>query len=174
MKRSWIAVACVSMFVLGGAAVFAASSSTLTVQPSEMTDGETKTFTDGAKTITVRREGDTMTVRIDKAGETERLTITREGNRIRIGHAGNVVRFGDLSELGDLGTGVVVTPDRLPRLKPLHETSTFFVCPNDRTMLRVPEAKKDQTFQCPVDGTKMEKRKGRGFTFFFDDSVTHL
>ena len=44
-------------------------------------------------------------------------------------------------------------------------------CGGCQTMLRVPEEKSDDTFKCPVDGTTMEKRKGRGFAFFFDDDV---
>ena len=36
-------------------------------------------------------------------------------------------------------------------------------------MLRVPAGKENESFKCPIDGTTMEKRKGHGFGFFFDD-----
>ena len=173
MKRTWIALACAAL--LAGGALYAESSSTLTVTPSEMKDGETKTFTDNGRTITVDRKGDTTTVRIEGADKTEKLTITRDGNRITIGRLDS-----------DGARSLVIGPERrrividgvpmdgfenLPRFHkfPAQKATTFFVCPKDQTTLRVPEEKSEETFKCPVDGTEMEKRKGRGFTFFFDD-----
>jgi hypothetical protein len=169
MKR-YLALA--ALLVLAAFAVFAEGTSTLTIQPSEMKDGETKTFTDDGRTITVKREGDTTHVTITDADKTERLTITREGNRLHIGrHDGEGFR------------SFVVGPDRkrividgVPfgefKERPLgKQMQSWFVCPKDKTMLRVPEGKEEQTWKCPVDGTVMEKRKGRGFTFFFDDGV---
>ena len=169
MKR-YLALA--ALLVLAAFAVYADGSSTLTIQPSEMKDGETKTFTDDGRTITVRREGNTTHVTIAEADKTERLTITREGNRLRIGRLDSEgfhsfawgperkkividgMPFGDFKEM--------------PKGK---HVQSWFVCPKDKTMLRVPEGKEDQTWKCPVDGTVMEKRKGRGFTFFFDDGL---
>ena len=161
MKRTWIAVAGV-VFILGGAALHAESTATLTIEPSEMKEGETKSFTDDGRTITVTREGNSTHVRIDGADKTGKLTITREGNRLRIGR----------TDADGLRT-FVVDPDQFPRFRsmPERKASTFFVCPKDRTMLRVPDAKGDESYKCPVDGTTMEKRKGRGFTFFFDDEM---
>ena len=132
-----------------------------------MRDGEAKTVMDDGRTITVRREGDTTRIEIEGAGHTERLSITREGDRIRIG------RQGDGSRSIIIGHG---RAERLPLFSsiPGGKSQTFFVCPTDKSMLRVPEEKSGQTYRCPVDGNTMEKRRGRGFTLFFDDSGIDL
>ncbi len=160
MKRYLVALGCAAAL---GLAAYAYADSTLVVKPSEMKAGETKTIIDDGKTISVTRDGDKTVVKIDDAGKTEVLTITRQGDRIRITHDGENFR------------SFIVNPDtfKLPKtlIKPQQRTQTWFVCPKDHTMMRVPADKADQTFKCPVDGTTMEKRKGRGFTFFFDDNV---
>src|SRR5437763_170935 len=56
----------------------------------------------------------------------------------------------------------------MPRFEQMERAQTWFVCPKDHAVLRVPEEKADQSWKCPVDGTEMEKRKGRGFAFLFD------
>ncbi len=176
MKRYGIAVVG-ALLLAAGALVHADETSTLTIQPSEMKDGETKTFTDDGRTITVRREGNTTHVRIDEADKTEKLTITREGNRIRIGRSdGNGFRS---LLVGPERRRIVIDGvpipefDTLPKHRqlPSRKATTWFVCPKDQTMMRVPEDKADQTYKCPVDGTTMERRKGRGFTFFLDDDT---
>src|SRR5687767_10048665 len=90
MKRLWTSLLCAFVLAVGAAAAtYADSSSQLSIDPSEMRDGETKSITDNGRTITVRREGNTTHVRIDGADKTGKLTITRDGNRIRIGHLGD-------------------------------------------------------------------------------------
>lgn len=178
MKRYATAFICALLLLVGGAAVYAASTSTLTIEPSEMKDGETKTFTDNGRTITVKREGNTTHVQIADAERTEKLTITREDGRVRIGRVDS-----------DGVHGFTIGPDRrriiidgipfgdlenVPRFRerlPGKEAQSWFVCPKDKTMLRVPEGNEEKTFKCPIDGTTMERRKGRGFTLFFDDGM---
>jgi hypothetical protein len=172
MKR-YATFAVLLLFLVTGA-VWA--SSKLTISPSQMKDGETKTFTDDGRKVTVKRDGDTTHVTIEGANGTKTLTITNDGSDIHI----------DGFDGFDGGTRrkIVVGPDRprvmidgfeygdLPHKKLLpHKAQTWFVCPKDKTMLRVPEEKAGETFKCPVDGTTMEKRKGRGFAFFFDDEL---
>jgi hypothetical protein len=178
MKRYAMVAVLLCVVLAGAAFVYAAewgSSSRLTVSPSDMKDGETKTLVDGDNTITVKRSGDTLDVRIEGAGKTRHVTIVRGGDgEIRVERSG----------AGHDGMHTwVVGPDRPrvmidgfdfatpgTRLLPRSAGSqTWFVCPKDHAMLRVPDDKKDDTFKCPVDGTTMEKRKGRGFAFFFDD-----
>ena len=60
----------------------------------------------------------------------------------------------------------VLLDEHFERMTP--KAQTWFVCAKDHTMLRVPEEKAEQTFKCPVDGTAMEKKKGRGMALFFD------
>jgi len=168
MKR-YAVFAILGLFIVAGAvAVYAGdrhSSSRLTINPSEMKDGETKTFTDDGRKVSVRRDGDTTHVTIEGANGTKTLSITSDGSDVRILRDGVVER-----------RKIVIGSDRLLEGFPHHEmlprkAQTWFVCPKDKTMLRVPEEKSDDTFKCPVDGTTMEKRKGRGFAFFFDDDV---
>lgn len=166
MKR-YALYAVLLCFLVGGA--FAATR--LTISPSEMKNGETKTFTDDGRKITVHRDGDTMKVTIEGAEGTKSLSITNDGAEIHI----------DGTEgLDGKRHTIVVGPDfnfkgldDVPRhgLMP-KKAQTWFVCPKDHTILRVPEDQvDDKTFKCPLDGTTMEKRKGHGFAFFFDDSL---
>ncbi|HEX9161867.1 MAG TPA: hypothetical protein VF980_09190 [Thermoanaerobaculia bacterium] len=176
MKRHWLAAASALLIAAGAFALYAGS--TLIVKPSEMKSGETKTITDDGRTITVTREGNTTHVKIDDAGRTDRLTITRDGDRLRISHldsGGNRSLIVGPERRKIIIDGVPLDEFTNPgTLVPKHRSAqTWFVCPKDGTMMRVPEDKADQTFKCPVDGTTMQKKKGRGFTFFFDDNIFH-
>ena len=179
MKRYSTAFICALLLLAGGAALYAGSS-TLSIEPSEMKDGETKSFSDNGRTITVKREGNTTHVTIADAENTEKLTITRDGGRVRIGRIDGDGVHGfaigpnrrqiiiDGMPMGDLDL------ENLPRFReriPKKDVQSWFVCPKDKTMLRVPDGNEDKTFKCPVDGTQMERRKGRGFTLFFDDEA---
>ncbi|HET7711857.1 MAG TPA: hypothetical protein VFL80_08000 [Thermoanaerobaculia bacterium] len=173
--RSYVVMAAVLLTVAG--VTFAASSASLTVRPAEMKDGETKTFTDDGKTITIRREGNTTHVKIEGAGETRNLTITRGGDgAIRIDRDGKTRTHITSPERPRIVIdGLPFAPDAFvaphARLIPKAKLRTSFVCPKDHTTLVVPEENAEQSFKCPVDGTEMEKRKGRGYSFFFDDNL---
>ncbi|MGZ7042643.1 MAG: hypothetical protein ACXVH7_12700, partial [Thermoanaerobaculia bacterium] len=165
MKRYWL-ITLASLLLLGITAIAYArsSGSSITVTPSEMKNGETKTFNDDGRTITLRRDGDTIQVKVEGAGETKSLTITKEDGTITIDRDGIHRRT------------IVIGPDRfeafheMPHILPrAGRTQTWYVCPKDHATLRVPEGKESDTFKCPIDGTTMEKRKGHGFSFFIDD-----
>ena len=178
MKRYAVFAILLLFIVAGAVAVYAAdrhSATRLTINPSEMKDGETKTFTDDGRKVTVRRDGDTTHVTIEGANGTKSLSITNDGSDVHIDGVDGSRRK------------IIVGPDRrrvfidgmnfkglddFPRhgLMP-RKAQTWFVCPKDHTMLRVPDEKSDDTFKCPIDGTTMEKKKGRGFAFFFDDEL---
>ena len=166
MKRYWLIALATLIFA---AFAYARSSGTsITVTPEEMKNGETKTFTDDGTTITLRRDGDSMSVKIEGAGDTKTLTITRADGDIIIDRDGIRKKM------------VIIGPDRfesfgtIPHVMPkIGKTQTWYVCPKDHTMLRVPEGKESNTFKCPLDGTTMEKRKGHGLSFFFDDDFFH-
>lgn len=161
------------VLVAAGAAI-ADSGSRLTVKPSEMKDGETKTLADGDNTITLRRDGDSVNIKIEGAGRTREVTISRTGDGlIRIDRDGTRERT---LVIGPDRRRIVVdgmSLDDLPAL-PKRRMESWFVCPKDKTALRVPEGKEDATYKCPIDGTVMEKKKGRGFSFFFDDEMFDL
>jgi hypothetical protein len=185
MKRAlWLTALALTLLALAGIALARTSGATMTVTPSDMKDGETKTYTDDGKTITIRREGDTTHVKIEGAGQTRTLSITKsEEGTIRIdrdGVPGSARTFVvgperrriiiDGKPLGDLPMGKLngLPGDAFEGL-PRQQTQSWYVCPKDHTTLRVPEGKESDSFKCPVDGTTMEKRKGRGFSFYFDD-----
>jgi hypothetical protein len=167
MRRTFPILIGLFLAVSAAAALEAGSATALTVKPSEMRDGETKAMTDDGRSITVIRDGDKTRVEIEGADQIETLTITREGDRIVIGPDRRRIVI-DGRPLMDL--------ERLPRFRtmPGPKMHMEFVCPKDRSTLRVPEANADQTYRCPVDGTTMEKRWRRGFTLFVDDSATEL
>ena len=154
------------LFVLAALIIAAAAyaSTAITVSPSSMKDGETKTLTDDGTTIKVTRDGDSVDVKVDGAGESKTITVTHGGD-------GNIIiDRNDRHRLRIVTPDVVVPPVHIPRFHERH-FGTIYVCPKDGATLRVPDDKeKDQTFKCPVDGTTMEKKKGRGFSFYFDDN----
>ncbi len=166
MKRHWL-ITLASLLLLGITAIAYArsSGSSITVTPSEMKDGETKTLTDDGRTITLRRDGDTIQMKVEGAGETRSLTITKGDGTITIDRDGVHLRT------------IVIGPDRfeafhgaMPHILPhTGRTQTWYVCPKDHATLRVPEGKESDSFKCPIDGTTMEKRKGHGFSMFFED-----
>jgi len=135
-------------------------STKLTIEPSQMKDGETKTLVDGDKTITVHKSGDNLDIKIEGAGKTRTITLNNSGGDIHIFKDGDGMAFRTIPEPR------VFLDEHFDRMSP--KAQTWFVCPKDHTMLRVPDDKADQTFKCPVDGTQMDKKKGRGFAFFFD------
>ncbi len=185
MKRYAVLAILLLFVVVGAVAVYAGdrhSSSRLTINPSDMKDGETKTFTDDGRKITVKREGNTTKVMIEGADGTKTLSITNDdgdvtidganGNRrkIIVGPGGDRPRIlidgMDFKDFNFKGLDDFPHHGLLPR-----KAQTWFVCPKDHTILRVPEEKQDETFKCPVDGSTMEKKKGRGFAFFYDDEL---
>lgn len=179
MRRYPVVLASLLILGLGAAAMYGAGSTMVVIEPKDMKDGEKKTVVDDGRTITVEREGDSTHVTIEGADKTRRVTITRDGNDVRIDRLtdGNTRSF-------------VIGPDRpnividgvplgdfkgVPLVKPLraNKLHTYFVCPKDKTELRIrdEQGKDDATYKCPVDGTVMEKKRGRGFTFYYDDEL---
>ncbi len=162
MKR--IALMAVLLMLVMAAAAFVYAeeshgSTKLTIEPSQMKDGETKTLVDGDKTITVKKDGDNVDIKIEGAGKTRTITLNNSGGNISIFRDGMAFRTIPAEPR-------ILLDQHLERMAP--KSQTWFVCPKDHTMLRVPDEKADQTYKCPVDGTQMEKRKGRGFALFFD------
>lgn len=159
MKR----IALIAAMLLVTVSIFAASR--LSVSPSQMKDGETKTLVDGDKTITVTKHGENVEVKIEGAGKTRTISITNSGG-------GDVIINRDGFDFHGLEHMEIVPPkifiDRKEIERRMPKMQAIFVCPKDHTVLRVPEEKADQTFKCPVDGTTMEKKKSRAFSLFFD------
>lgn len=122
----------------------AASDSTITVRPADMKDGETKTITKNGKTFIFKKDGDVTKLTIVDGG-----TIQIDDETFR--------------------RPMVFKPPHIARPNFPHQT--WFECPKDHAILRVPEGKADGTYKCPIDGTTMEKRKGRGFAYFFNDDM---
>ena len=146
-------------------AAAAYASTAITVTPSTMKSGETKTLTDDDTTIKVTRDGDSVNIKIVGAGESRKITVTRDGaGDVRIERNGRVIIN---------GRDIVVPPIRVPRIHRERHAQSMFVCPKDGTSLKVPDDKSEQTFKCPVDGTTMEKKKARGFSFYFDENDFH-
>lgn len=160
MKRLLILIA----ILIAAVAVYA--HSTITLDPADFKEGETKTFNDGDKTISVTRNGDTMNIKIQGAGETKNLSITRDGRDVRISRDGQQFRTFRVPN-ADGRQRIIINGDR-PIHMPRGHANTWYICPKDNTTLRVPDGKDDAEYKCPVDGTKMEKHKGRGYMFLLD------
>ena len=171
MKRIALLAVLALLLVAGAAFVYAEEShgsTKLTIEPSQMKDGETKTLVDGDKTITVKKAGDSVDIKIEGAGKTRTITLNNSGGNISI-FKGDGLGFRSIT-----GVEPKILIDReLPRFEQMGRSLSWFVCPKDHTMLRVPEDKADQTWKCPVDGTTMEKKKARAFAFF-EDREDHL
>lgn len=165
MKR----IAILSALLLVALSLFAAETR-LTISPSDMKDGETKTLVDGDATITLKRSGDNLDVNIQGAGKTQHVVIKRDDGTIVIERNGVRRKI----EMPDMEIPRFEMPPMpklvMPEPPMRHMRQTWFVCPKDHTMLRVPTDKSNESYKCPVDGTKMEKRRGAAFEFFWDDA----
>lgn len=92
-----------------------------------------------------------------------------------------IIKIGDGDD-ATTDTRTIVIPkhrrillDGVPALRGLSET--WYVCPKDHTMVRIPKSKADDdaTYKCPLDGSPLEKRKGRGVLFMIEgDNVIDL
>ena len=146
-------------------------STKLTIEPSQMKDGETKTLFDGDKTITVHKNGDNLDIKIEGAGKTRTITLNNSGGNISIWKDGEAFwkQDGTAWKTIPMPEGKIFIDHDFPRFKEMGpKAQTWFVCPKDHTMLRVPDDKSNDSFKCPIDGTTMEKKKGRGFALFFE------
>lgn len=157
------------VFMLAALVIAAAAyaSTSIVVTPSSMKEGETKTLTDDGTTVKVTRHGDDVDIRVEGAGESRTITVTRGGE-------GNIEIHRDGRRMRIVTPEVIVPPVHVPEIHVPrfreNRFGTIFVCPKDGTTLRVPDEKeKNKEYKCPVDGTTMEKKKGRGFSFYFDD-----
>jgi hypothetical protein len=147
-------------------ATAAVASTVITIDPSEMKSGETKTIVDGDKTIKLSKDGEEMVVRIEGAGKTRKITITHDADGVRIVRGDGSERTWVVPPIIE-GFGMPEGARAFRFKSPMKRT--VFVCPKDHTTLRVPTDKLDETYKCPVDGTVMEKKKTSGLEFFFDD-----
>ena len=73
MKRLWF----VPFVLLIAAAVYA--STAITLNPSEMKNGETKKLVDGDKSVSVTRNGDAIDIRIEGGGDSKELQTAGSG-----------------------------------------------------------------------------------------------
>ena len=190
MKRITILLAALLSLVL----LAATSDSTITVRPSDVKSGETKVLTDDGKKVTIRRDGDKVYVTIEGAG-TRRVIVTDGDDGVRIEREIRRKVMKDVQKqmkdvqkqmkeqrfmMDDVVMPKIEIPKieippieipkiEVPNVHPLIPHRTWFECPKDHTMLRVPEGKENETFKCPVDGTTMEKKKGSGWAYFYSD-----
>jgi len=96
MKRIALLAVLALLLVAGAAFVYAEEShgsTKLTIEPSQMKDGETKTLVDGDKTITVKKSGDSVDIRIEGAGKTRTITLNNSGGNISIFKGGDGMAY---------------------------------------------------------------------------------
>jgi len=93
-----------------------------------------------------------------------------------------IIKIGDGDDDATTDTRTIVIPkhrrlllDGVPALRGM--TETWYVCPKDHTIVRIPKSKADDdaTYKCPLDGSPLEKRKGRGLLLMIEgDNVSDL
>src|ERR1043165_5356388 len=78
MKR----IALIAVLLVGSLAAYGATK--LTIEPSQMKDGATKTRADGDKPTTDHKSGDNLDIKIEGAGKTRTITLNNAGGDIHI------------------------------------------------------------------------------------------
>ena len=125
-------------------------------------DGQSvSSVVDGA-TVTVTREGDARRVVIERPGRRDEVTIQRDGEKLQIstGRRGESFMVPTPRIIVD---GIAIEPFitdtflNRPRAK-----GKLYVCPNDRTELRLPYLQHDGDFKCPLDGALMRPARDSG------------
>lgn len=145
----------------------------IVVRPSSMKQGEMKAMVDDGRKISIERRDNTLEVLIEGAAALDRLEVTREGREIRVvrGESGPSEDERKVTVIGPGGTGISIglptSKDRKDEGKGSEKSDEiWYVCPKDSALLKVPEATEKSTFRCPIDGTPMERRKGRAFSIW--------
>lgn len=174
MQTQW-KLGAVAALTIAATALMAEELSSIVVRPSAMKQGEMKAMVDDGRKVSIERRDDMVEVVIEGAAALDRLEVTREGREIRVarGESGTSEDERKVTVIGPGGAGISIgLPGR--EKKDEGRTSeksaeTWFVCPKDSALLKVPSATEKSTFRCPVDGTAMERRKGRAYSFWIGE-----
>lgn len=133
---------------------------------SKLAPGVAHVFTvDDSVRVTIRRDGEVRHVTVERLGIRNEYKLERVNGVLEL-------------TWKDVAQGLVFSPHRilvdgvtldgsLPVPSPdLRKKATYYICPKDQTMLRVPHSDHDGEFQCPVDGTPMKPSAGRTSPYF--------
>lgn len=174
MKNRW-KFGALAALTIAATALMADELASIVVRPSAMKQGEMKAMVDDGRKVSIERRDNTVEVIIEGAAALDRLEVTREGREIRVvrGESGPSDDERKVTVIGPGGTGISIgLPGR--EKKDEGKTSekseeTWYVCPKDSALLKVPSATDKSTFRCPIDGTTMERRKGRAYSVWIGE-----
>lgn len=121
---------------------------------SKMADGQSVTSVVDGATVTVTREGDARRVVIERPGRRDEVTIHRDGEKLQIGTGRRGESF-MVPTPRIIVDGIAIEPFITDMFMSRRPRAKVYVCPNDRTELRLPHMKHDGDFKCPLDGTLM-------------------
>lgn len=122
--------------------------------------------------VTLSKKDDVTTVVVAEGDRVDTLIVRSIDGKTVIGHSDNGMppptpSAGRIPVVID---GMNVEPfldgDLVDRSIREHSLATYYICPKDRAMLRVPNGPAEAMFKCPVDGTLMRPGVGPSREFF--------
>ena len=135
------------------------------IDTSDLKNAEARRFSLGdSVTVTVKRKDLVRTVTIERLGVTNSYTIAPVDGQMRItgrSFDGPPIQLPQPVSVD----GVMLDSAPLPAA-PAPGGPTFFICPEDETMVRVRPGKVVGELRCPLDGTTMRRAVGRGRQYF--------
>lgn len=164
--------AAAALLTIAATVVMADELTSMVVRPSSMKQGEMKAMVDDGRKISIERRDNTVEVVIEGAAALDRLEVTSEDREIRVvrgGESGSSDNERKVTVIGPGGTGISIgLPGEKRDDGRGNEKSdeAWYVCPRDSALLKVSAATEKTIFRCPVDGTPMERRKGRAYSFW--------
>ncbi len=142
--------------------------------------GKTARF-EGSRRVTVEKLADETIVRVEEGERLDTVTLHR-GGRITRSDNGKMRPFTVLDRPHVIVDGFDLEPfitggqgepqdDGLTSPTPRPDTlkpgpTRYYLCPKDQSMLRVPNAPRDATYKCPVDGTVMREAVGSNKEYY--------
>ena len=143
------------------------------IDTSKIENGAHVTYkNDAYRTVTLSKNADVTTVLVTEGERVDTLIVRNIGGKTVIAHSDNGIprAAGILDRAPILVDGMNVEPflqgDAVDRSVRGMGMATYYTCPKDRAMLRVPNGSTEAMFKCPVDGTLMRPGVGPSRQFY--------
>lgn len=147
------------------AATVQAAATAYGFDTSRLVPGIARVYTvDESVKVTIRRDGEIRHVTVERLGIRNEYRLEPVDGVLKVTKQ-DLQKGRPISPRRILVDGVALEGE-LPPALPGARKATYYICPKDQTMLRVPHSNHDGEFKCPVDGTPMKPGAGRTSPYF--------
>lgn len=143
------------------------------IDTTKLENGKHYAYAAGERRVAVAKENDATTINVVSGQRVDTLIVRQMNGKTVISHTSN--GMAPPRATAD-STPVIVDGLNIEAFLGGDEVmergladagfASYFVCPKDRAMLRVPNAPRDAMYKCPVDGTVMRPGVGPSKEFY--------